>query len=202
MASLFRNMPTKYVTLLHQDGRVTPRLKALINTKGDNVTILLEGVFGLLLSGDRIETTTDEGMTLSYRVTDPGFHPKRFGTASYYNARVEKEGAYYRSPAGKVYASANPAAGQAADTPSQRQAEPGLSSSGALLFETLRVFAASQEDSQALLFFIREMEQAVGTPHYPALYDAFIQTIAGRIPQFAYFIPPLSHLLLQSGSSS
>lgn len=192
MASLFRNMPTKYITLLRQDGQVTPRLKGLINAKGESITILLEGAPGLLEPGDRLETTTDEGVTLSYRVTDPGFHPRRFGTASYYNARVEEEGSYYRSPTGQVYAGAS-AAGPA---------EPDHSAGESLLFETLRVFAAAQPDSQALLFFIREMELAVGTPHYPALYDAFIQTVSGRIPQFARFIPPLSHLLLQSGVSS
>lgn len=190
MASLFRNMPTKYITLLHQDGRVTPRLKCLINTKGESVTILLEGDAGLLLPGDRIETVTEEGTTLSYQVIDPRFHPRRFGTASYYNAHVEQEGEYYRSPTGQVYAGA------------AAPAEPNVSPDHALLFETLRVFASSQPDSQTLLFFIREMEPAVGTPHYPALYDAFIQTVSERIPQFAYFIPPLSHLLLQSAASS
>ena len=55
MASIFRGLPTKQVTLLHQDGRVTPRQKSLINDKGNYIMIILEGGPDLIQAGDRIE---------------------------------------------------------------------------------------------------------------------------------------------------
>ncbi len=182
MASIFRGLPTKQVTLLHQDGRVTPRQKSLINDKGTYTMIILEGELGLIQAGDRIEYKDRDGMVDVYVVVDPGYHAKQFGVKPYYSARVEKDGAYFQSATGQTYT---------------RGATVAKEPSSQLLFETLRTFVSSQEDKQTLQFLIGEMEASVGTPNYAAMYDSFIQAIAGRIPQFAYFIPQLSHLLLE-----
>ena len=210
MASIFRGLPTKQVTLLHQDGRVTPRQKSLINDKGNYIMIILEGEPGLIQSGDRIEYKDRDGMVDVYVVIDPGYHAKQFGVKPYYSAKVEKDGSYFQSATGQTFAKASAshtapraAAPSAAASPSAVTAAPSAAStaqgpSTQLLFETLRTFVASQEDKQTLQFLIGEMEASVGTPNYVAMYDSFIQTISGRIPQFAYFIPQLSHLLQDS----
>ncbi len=200
MASIFRGLPTKQVTLLHQDGRVTPRQKALINDKGNYIMIILEGEPGLIQAGDHIECKDKDGMVDVYVVTDPGYHGKQFGVKPYYSAKVEKEGAYFQSASGQSFRQGGTPSGSPAE-PVSHAASPrpvvSQSPSAQLLFETLRTFVASQEDKQTLQFLIGEMEKSVGTADYPAMYDSFIQTIAGRIPQFAYFIPQLSHLLLE-----
>ncbi|MBP3702066.1 MAG: hypothetical protein J6I64_09250 [Lachnospiraceae bacterium] len=188
MASIFRGLPTKQVTLLHQDGRVTPRQKSLINDKGNYIMIILEGDPDLIQTGDRIEYKDKDGMVDVYVVVDPGYHAKQFGVKPYFSAKVEKDGAYFQSASGQTYTRG----GQTA--PSSSPTGPSTQ----LLFDTLRTFVSSQEDKQTLQFLIGEMEASVGTTNYPAMYDSFIQTISGRIPQFAYFIPQLSHLLLES----
>lgn len=212
MASIFRGLPTKQVTLLHQDGRVTPRQKSLINDKGNYIMIILEGEPNLIQAGDRIEYKDRDGMVDVYVVIDPGYHAKQFGVKPYYSAKVEKDGSYFQSATGQTFATASapkqatPQAGTAsASVTAQRPITPVAPAASAvqgpshqLLFETLRTFVSSQEDKQTLLFLINEMEASVGTPNYVAMYDSFIQTIAGRIPQFAYFIPQLSHLLQDS----
>lgn len=185
MASIFRGLPTKQVTLLHQDGRVTPRQKSLINDKGNYIMIILEGEPDLIQAGDRIEYKDRDGMVDVYVVIDPGFHAKQFGVKPYYSAKVERDGSFFQSATGQTFAAR--AAAPTAQNPSAQ-----------VLFETLRTFVISQEDKQTLQFLINEMEASVGTPNYVAMYDSFIQTIAGRIPQFAYFIPQLSHLLQDS----
>ena len=210
MASIFRGLPTKQVTLLHQDGRVTPRQKSLINDKGNYIMIILEGEPGLIQAGDHIEYKDRDGMVDVYVVIDPGYHAKQFGVKPYYSAKVEKDGSYFQSATGQTFATASAShtaprvdAPSAAASPSAVTAAPSAASttqgpSTQLLFETLRTFVASQEDKQTLQFLIGEMEASVGTPNYVAMYDSFIQTISGRIPQFAYFIPQLSHLLQDS----
>ena len=221
MASIFRGLPTKQVTLLHQDGRVTPRQKSLINDKGNYIMIILEGEQGLIQAGDRIEYKDRDGMVDVYVVVDPGYHAKQFGVKPYYSAKVEKDGSYFQSATGQTFAKASAApqttSHSISQTASQVTASSGASRSVSpvassvtpaassvqgpstqLLFETLRTFVISQEDKQTLQFLIGEMESSVGTPNYVAMYDSFIQTIAGRIPQFAYFIPQLSHLLQDS----
>lgn len=216
MASIFRGLPTKQVTLLHQDGRVTPRQKSLINDKGNYIMIILEGAPDLIQAGDRIEYKDRDGMVDVYVVIDPGYHAKQFGVKPYYSAKVEKDGSYFQSATGQTYAktsastTSNPvtapqynevsvAATATSHAPQPRPASASVQgSSTQLLFETLRTFVTSQEDKQTLQFLIGEMEASVGTPDYIAMYDSFIQTIAGRIPQFAYFIPQLSHLLQDS----
>ena len=206
MASIFRGIPTKTVTLLHQNGGVTPRQKALINDKGSYTMIILEGDPGLIQAGDRIEYKDKDGMVDVYVVVDPGYHAKQFGVKPYYSAKVEKDGAYFQSASGQTYAGAATVSAAASSAANAGPASPAAASSSStvqspstqLLFETLRTFVASQEDKQTLLFLINEMEASVGTPNYAAMYDSFIQTIASRIPVFAYFIPQLSHLLLDS----
>lgn len=222
MASIFRGLPTKQVTLLHQDGRVTPRQKSLINDKGSYIMIILEGDSDLIQAGDRIEYKDRDGMVDVYVVIDPGYHAKQFGVKPYYSAKVEKDGSYFQSASGRSYQTAvsasQPVSTAASVVPtaaaasaatnvsmqSQDVVQPIVNSSytpgpsAQLLFETLRTFVTSQEDKQTLQFLINEMESSVGTPNYAAMYDSFIQTIAGRIPQFAYFIPQLSHLLLEN----
>ena len=222
MASIFRGLPTKQVTLLHQDGRVTPRQKSLINDKGNYIMIILEGEPGLIQAGDHIEYKDRDGMVDVYVVIDPGYHAKQFGVKPYYSAKVEKDGSYFQSATGQTFAKASAshtapraaapatavsqsatATPYAATSPSAVTATPSAAStaqgpSTQLLFETLRTFVVSQEDKQTLQFLIGEMEASVGTPNYVAMYDSFIQTISGRIPQFAYFIPQLSHLLQDS----
>ena len=220
MASIFRGLPTKQVTLLHQDGRVTPRQKSLINDKGNYIMIILEGEPDLIQAGDRIEHKDRDGMVDVYVVIDPGYHPKQFGVKPYYSAKVEKDGSYFQSASGQTYAKAtsilqratqetstSSAASQTTTSPTtmSRPVTPvapvssvNQGPSNQLLFDTLRTFVSSQEDKQTLQFLIGEMEASVGTANYVAMYDSFIQTIAGRIPQFAYFIPQLSHLLQDS----
>ena len=218
MASIFRGLPTKQVTLLHQDGHVTPRQKALINDKGNYIMIILEGEPGMIQAGDRIEYKDRDGMVDVYVIIDPGYHAKQFGVKPYYSAKVEKDGSYFQSATGQTFAKSNTAqptagtqtvatapatarSGSSAAAHTAPQIRPQTASaqgpSTQLLFETLRTFFASQEDKQTLLFLIGEMESSVGTSNYAAMYDSFIQTIAGRIPLFAYFIPQLSHLLLE-----
>ncbi len=215
MASIFRGLPTKQVTLLHQDGRVTPRQKSLINDKGNYIMIILEGEPNLIQAGDRIEYKDRDGMVDVYVVIDPGYHAKQFGVKPYYSAKVEKDGSYFQSATGQTFAKAStttqraphataPSAATVASRPvasvtaSVSFAATVQGPSTQLLFETLRTFVDSQEDKQTLQFLIGEMEASVGTHNYVAMYDSFIQTIAGRIPQFAYFIPQLSHLLQDS----
>ena len=221
MASIFRGLPTKQVTLLHQDGRVTPRQKSLINDKGNYIMIILEGGPDLIQTGDRIEYKDRDGMVDVYVVIDPGFHAKQFGVKPYYSAKVEKDGSYFQSATGQTFVKPSAPAQTVRNTDWEATSSgvsqtttasvaagiPRPTSSGIptvqnpstqLLFETLRTFVISQEDKQTLQFLINEMEGSVGTSNYVAMYDSFIQTIAGRIPQFAYFIPQLSHLLQDS----
>lgn len=220
MASIFRGLPTKQVTLLHQDGRVTPRQKSLINDKGNYIMIILEGEPGLIQAGDHIEYKDRDGMVDVYVVIDPGYHAKQFGVKPYYSAKVEKDGSYFQSATGQTFATATTPTQPLSSSSNQSHAKPEMSPlsspavapsraampgnatvqgpSTQLLFETLRTFVTSQEDKQTLQFLIGEMEASVGTPNYVTIYDSFIQTISGRIPQFAYFIPQLSHLLQDS----
>ena len=215
MASIFRGLPTKQVTILHQDGTVIPRQKSLINDKGSYIMIILEGTEGLIQAGDRIEYKDRDGMVEVYVVIDPGYHAKQFGVKPYYSAKVEKDGSYFQSATGQTFATAATSAFKGTTTssagtsgvsskPAASVATPSVASTPApqgpgtqLLFETLRTFVSGQEDKQTLLFLINEMESSVGTDNYSAMYDSFIQTISGRIPMFAYFIPQLSHLLLE-----
>ena len=219
MASIFRGLPTKQVTLLHQDGRVTPRQKCLINDKGNYIMIILEGEPNLIQAGDHIEYKDRDGMVDAYVVIDPGYHAKQFGVKPYYSAKVEKDGSYFQSATGQTYAKASAQTAPSANLGSTDSGAPSTSSASVttaaphatktvtstapnpstqILFETMRTFVISQADKQTLQFLINEMESSLGTPNYVAMYDSFIQTIAGRIPQFAYFIPQLSHLLQDS----
>ena len=71
MASIFRGLPTKQVTILHQDGTVIPRQKSLINDKGSYIMIILEGTEGLIQAGDHIEYKDRDGMVEVYVVMTP-----------------------------------------------------------------------------------------------------------------------------------
>lgn len=214
MASIFRNLPTQRIDIFKQNGKVIPKQKAIINTKGNGVTIILEGDPDIVQSGDYIDVEMPEGLTRRYRVLDPGYHPKQFGITPYYSAKAELEQEYFRTGMDSVY-TRSPQPVSASASPDQKGTSPAFSQNGRnntpgpirgnaacsdsgtqVLFETMRTFVTAQKDKPILLLLIQEMEQCVGTSQYPAAYDAFIQTISDRIAQFAYFIPHLSHLLL------
>ncbi len=190
---MFAHITKDRVSLIKPNGEEIDDIRALVNSK----TILIEDENLPIEEGDTILRKLPNGLFEKYQVLDRGFISGMGGISSHYQVKVRKEGSLTEGQKSSyvINLQGNNAR---VNIHSQDSSTNIISETSETVFADLRQAIQTiqnEDEKQAILKKLDELQSANGTPRFIELYRDFMSVASDHIGVISPFIPALSQLL-------